>query len=253
MEKQKLKTYAAMVKDEEDIKKNSMKLYSYLLCIAGKEPDGTGRLFQQKNLVLTEIQRCTGLQPKTTKLYLYELEMEGLVQFRGKEKFTRLYKEDFTKENKNGEKVIDKTSFRKAKEQEAFKTWKTRDKKSYYHIPRPERYTPIPEITLEKLNKVYELEEIELKVYVLCCAYRDIQVELYGGLDKKVKFEDMRDALGIKDTSSTANKTLKKIFYFLRGLGLLNFEMGYYYNSRGAKIESFKLKEVNYYVNQEEY
>lgn len=198
MEKQKLKTYAAMVKDEEDIKKNSMKLYSYLLCIAGKEPDGTGRLFQQKNLVLTEIQRCTGLQPKTTKLYLYELEMEGLISFRGAEKFTRLYKEDFMKENKNGEQVVDKTAFRKAKEQEAFKVWKTRDKKSYYHIPRPERYTPIPEITLEKLNTIFELDEFELKVYILCCTYRDIQVELYGGLEKTTKFEDIRDALGDK-------------------------------------------------------
>ena len=68
MEKSKLKTYAAMVKDEEDTRKNSMKLYSYLLCIAGKELNGTGRLFQQKNLVLTEIKRCTGLDPKTIKL-----------------------------------------------------------------------------------------------------------------------------------------------------------------------------------------
>lgn len=253
MEKSKLKTYAAMVKDEEDIRKNSMKLYSYLLCIAGKEPAGTGRLFQQKNLVLIEIKRCTGLDPKTIKLYLYELEMEGLVYFKGKEKFKRIYEQDFLKEKKNGERTVDKTALRKAKEAEAFSVWKQRDKKSYYHIPRPERYTPIPEITLEKLNTVFELDEIELKIYILCCAYRDIQVELYGGVGKKIQFESLREALGVKGSEYEYNKKIKKTFYFLKGLGLIDFEMGCYYNTKGIKIDCFNLKEVNYYINQEEY
>ena len=140
-----------------------MKLYSYLLCIAGKELNGTGRLFQQKNLVLTEIKRCTGLDPKTIKLYLYELEMEGLIYFKGQEKFKRIHEEDFLKEKKNGEKVIDKVALRKAKEAEAFSVWKQRDKKSYYHIPRPERYTPIPEITLEKsLTMIFSSSGLEV-------------------------------------------------------------------------------------------
>ena len=253
LEKKKLKTYAAMVKDEEDIKKNSMKLYSYLLCIAGKEPNGTGRLFQQKNLVLTEIKKCTGLDPKTIKVYLYELEMAGLVKFKGKEQFKRFYSEDFLKENKSGDLIIDRTALRKAKESEAFSVWKMRDKKAYYHIPRPERFTPIPEITLEKLNSVYELDELELKIYIMCCTYRDIQVELYNGVDKKISFEQLRDSLGLKDNGSTINRKIKKTFYFLRGLGLMDFEMGSYYNSRGNKIECFNLKQVNYYVNEERY
>ena len=242
-----------MVKDEEDIKKNSMKLYSYLLCIAGKEPDGTGRLFQQKNMILTEIKKCTGLDPKTVKIYLYELEMAGLVRFKGKEQFKRIYSEDFLKENKNGELIVDRTALRKAKESEAFGVWKARDKKSYYHIPRPERFTPIPEITLEKLNSIYELDELELKIYIMCCTYRDIQVELYNGVDKKISFEQLRDSLGLKDNSSTINRKIKNTFYILKGIGLMDFEMGSYYNSRGNKIECFNLKQVNYYVNEERY
>ena len=95
MRKEKLNTYAAMVKEEDDIQKNSMKLYSYLLCIAGKDLYSDGRIFQQKNLVLTEIQRCTGLQPKTTKLYLYELEMNRLIIFKGEEQFHQIHEEDF--------------------------------------------------------------------------------------------------------------------------------------------------------------
>lgn len=250
---EKLKTYAAMVNDEEDIKNNSMKLYSYLLCIAGQELNGSGRIFQQKNLVLTEIKKCTGLEPKTVKLYLYELEMEGLVRYRGKEQFQRVCENDFLREKANGEVVINKTAFRKAKEAEAFKTWKTRDKKSYYHIPRPDTYTPIPEITLTKLNTVFELDELELKTYILCCAYRDIQVNLKGGENKIITFEGMRDALGVKGSENGYNKKIKKTFYFLRGLGLMDFDMGHFYNSRGTKIECFNLKEVNYYIKQQEY
>ena len=73
----KTRTYAAMTTDKTQIRDNSMKLYSYLLCIAGKERYGNDRIFQHKNLILTQIQRYTGLSPKTIKLYLYELELNG--------------------------------------------------------------------------------------------------------------------------------------------------------------------------------
>lgn len=33
----------------------------------------------------------------------------------------------------------------------------------------------------------------------------------------------------------------------------MDFEIGHYHNSRGIKIECFKMKEVNYYINQIEY
>ena len=242
MEKKKPKTYAAMVKDEEDIRKNSMKLYSYLLCIAGKEPSGAGRIFQQKNLICTQIKKCTGLDSKTIKLYLYELEKTGLIQFKGKEQFMDISEMDYQKPNGK----LDKIKYRKAKEIEAFRVWKLRNKAEYYRIPRPERYTPIPEITLDKLNKVFQLNEIELKTYILCCTYRDIQVDLYGGLSKQITYENMRESLG--KVEQHINLKIKKSLYLLKGLGLIDFKDGYYINCKGAKIECFQLTEVNYYV-----
>ena len=101
-----------------------MKLYSYLLCIAGKEPQRNGRLFQHKNLVLTEIKRCTGLEPKTVKLYLYDLELQGLVRFRGDREFSFNYinQDEFIE----GGTTIDKKGFREAKQKEVFNKWKLR-------------------------------------------------------------------------------------------------------------------------------
>lgn len=249
MKKENLKTYAAMIKDEEDIQKNSMKLYSYLLCIAGKDLYSDGRIFQHKNLVLTEIQRCTGLQPKTIKLYLYELEMNGLIIFNGEEKFQYVYKENFIDENTN---KLNKTNFRKAKEREAFRIWRLRNKKDYYKIPRPRYYTPIPEITLEKLNTIFELNELEFKLYILCCAYRDIQVEKFNGKNKSISYESLKDFLNIKDTGNLYNKKIKTALYLLKGIGLIDFENTYYLNKKMSKIECFKLKEVCYYVKYTE-
>lgn len=250
MKKTNLKTYAAMVNDGEKIKNNSMKLYSYLLCIAGKEPQGNGRLFQHKNLVLTEIKRCTGLEPKTVKLYLYDLELQGLVRFRGDREFSFNYinQDDFIKGGTN----IDKKGFREAKQKEVFNKWKLRPKNSYYYIPRPDTFTPIPEITLHKLNSIFELTEFELKLYIICCSFRDLQVACFNGKTKKLKFEEIKDILDLKDNSSNLNKKIKKTLYLLKGMGLIEFELGYYINSRGAKIDCVNLTEVNYYVKYEE-
>lgn len=268
MKKEKLKTYAAMISKDEDIRKNSTKLYSYLLCIAGKEPDSCGRLFQQKNLVLTKIQQYTGLQPKTIKLYLYELECNNLVQFRGNEHFRKIEflleeetdkrvnellknKPELSEEQAKEivlEKKFTKSEIRALKEKEAFSVWKKREKSDYYRIPRAESYTPIPEITLEKLNKDFEVDEMEMKVYILLCHLRDVHSEYSPNPTAQVTFESLREILGLKDNSSATNRTLKRIFYFLMGIGLIDFEIGYYYNTKGAKIECFVLKEVNYFV-----
>lgn len=254
MKKQKLTTYAAMTQDAEKIRRNSMKLLSYFICIGGKEKGlGTGRLFQHKNIILADIKKKTGLDPKTIKLYLYELEIEGLIQYRGDSEnlFNRLYEHEYS----------NKTEFRKAKEDEIRRVWKNRNKADYYYIPRPNPYTPIPEQTLEILNRAATVDEknkndfcfseLGMKIYILCCIYRDIQVENYNGKPKILTFETLREELGIKDSGNTYNKKIKQMLIFLRGLGLVDFELSYYMNSKGAKIECFSVQNVNYYVDIE--
>lgn len=251
MEKQKLKTYAPMVGKEDDVKNNSMKLYSYLLCISGlaRYPENT-RMFRHKNLVLTQIKKYTGITDKTVKLYLYELERAGLVIYRGTpdeqiEGYDYPKEQDFLKLNGG----VDKVAYRKAKEGLAFLIWKSRNKEGVYHIPRPNPYTPIPEVTLEKLNTLFELDELEIKTYILCCIFRDIQVEKYDGKSKVLKYEDLREALGKHKTAQTfTDSKIRRTLYLLRGLGLIDIEDGYTYNQKGVKIPCFKLIYVGYYV-----
>lgn len=248
MKKIKPKTYAAMVKKEEDIKKNSLKLYSYFLCIGGKEPGGTGRIFQHRDLQLKEIKRCTGLDPKTVKVYLYELETNGLVFFKGGQHFKTINELDYMDENGN----INKKELYNAKLKEAAEVWKQRKGVSYYRIERPKEYTPIPEITLEKLNKVFNFTELEMKIYVLCCAYRDIQSDFCNGKNKVLRYEDIKDVLEIKDTGGAGSRKIKKTLFLLSAIGLIKFQTGYYINLHGKKIECFDLEEVYYYVKYDE-
>ena len=261
-----------MIKKEDDVKNNSMKLYSYLLCISGLAifPENT-RMFRHKDLVLSKIKRCTGITDKTVKLYLYELENAGLISYMGVNMHERtlefdryhgdneIYEEDFIiykdgvpKLDKDGHPKIDKVAFRKAKESRAFEIWKNRNKKGVYYIPRPNPYTPIPEETLEKLISIFELDEQELKTYIMCCIFRDVQVEHYGGKSKVLKYEDLRETLGKRGNISYTDSKIKRTLYLLKGLGLINFDDGFCYNQKGAKIPCFILTYVGYYVAYEE-
>lgn len=240
MKKQALSTYAPMVTETEIIRKNSMKLYSYLLCISGlaNYPAHT-RIFQHKNLSLTEIKRATGITDKTAKVYLYMLEEMGLVKYQGKIQQPYLDERNFESHN----------TYKQALQKAAFETWTRRrkeEKNEYYRIPRPEPYTPIPEITLDKLNQVFEASEQEVKLYLICCRYRDICCELQREY-KTLTFEDLRDLLHLK-RSTQVNSTLRKNLLFLKGIGLIDFTEGVYTNQKGALIPCFTLKEVYYYV-----
>lgn len=241
MNKEKLSTYAPMVTETELIRKNSMKLYSYLLCISGlaNYPANT-RVFQHKNLSLAKIKQATGITDKTAKLYLYMLEDMKLVEYQGTIQQKWIDEADFTSHS----------DYKKAMEKAAFETWTRRrkeEKDQYYRIPRPEPYTPIPELTLDKLNTVFQATEQETKLYITCCRYRDICYEM-GRSFKYLTFETLREILGLKQHHDT-NSTIRKNLLFLKGIGLIDFQEGQFFNEKGAAVPCFKLTEVWYYVN----
>lgn len=259
MKKQKLKTYAPMTAIPDNVKNNSMKLYSYLLCIAGlaRYPENT-RMFRQKNLNLTEIQRCIGIMPKTTKLYLYDLEVNKMISYEGYNgdigDYEFVSKRDYTEIKKlpdgTTKEVFHKVEYRKAKEKAAFKMWNSRNKEGVYYIKKPMPYTPIPEITLSKLNSIFQLDEIEMKVYIYCCIYRDVAVERNNGYFKTLTYEALRSSLGYSLTNKTCpDSKIRRSLYLLRGLGLIELEDGFIVNQKKYKVPCFKLTEVYYYVS----
>lgn len=237
-----LKGAAPMPASEEDVSKNSMKLYSYLVCISGLAdyPDNT-RMFRQKNLILTKIKEATGITDKTVKLYLFYLERDGLVKYRGEYQFEYINRSDFQEFKE----------YREYAAQMAAKVWKERNKNEkncVYHIPRPNPYTPIPEITLDKLNKYFKVTELELDLYLILSYYRDKCVK-YGQSYKAMTFENIRDILNYRPDTRTNNEIFRALSY-LSELGLIQFSIGYTCNSKLAKIPVFKIKEVGYYIGK---
>lgn len=243
-----------MVNDEK-IKENSMKLYSYLICISCKgSSENQEKIFQQKNLMLSKIKLATGITDKTVKIYLYYLEKDNLIRYMGDihheyegkdgEIYPYVLETDFDLKTSKG-----RTEYKKAIEKTAFKTWTDRaknEKNGYYRVVKSTPYTPIPRETLIKLNEEFEATELEYKIYILCCRYRDICAEM-GKEYKNLTFEDLRTVLDLKKHTDT-NSAIRRALYFLRGIGLIEFIEGVFTNRKGAEIPCFRLKEVNYYI-----
>lgn len=243
MKRQNPPASAPMPKEEKDINNNSMKLFAYLMTIAGLAdyPENT-RLFRQKNLVLTRIYKATGITDKTVKLYLYYLEDNGLIEYKGEYKFNfhRYLEQDFEKFSQ----------YRKTIERYAADIWKLRktEKEAIYLIPRPMPYTPVPEITLTQLNEDFQISEMELDIYLFLCKYRDECVKNQKDY-KAMTFENFRDILGLKQDNTT-NQSIRNALAFLEKIKLISFSLGYIPNSKGAKIPCFKITDVGYYIGE---
>lgn len=254
MNRMKITGAAPMPRDEEDVR-NSMKLYTYLVCISGlaNYPENT-RMFRQKNIIPSRIKEILGLDPKTTKKYLYQLERNHLITYRGQqgvdeEEYLKIRKEceeEYEKKEKTP-KTLETTITNKI----AIENWNRRNKKEkdgIYFIPRPYRWTPIPEITLEKLNQEFQCTELELKLFILCSSYRDKCVN-EGKSFHSLTFEGVKNALQIKKTGSIPDREIRSALFFLQSLGLIEFKETCYPNLHGKSIPSFQISEVNYYIN----
>ena len=252
-----VKTGAPMPKNQDQIKSNPMKFYTYLVCLSGLAtyPKNT-RMFRQKNLSLTEIKKATGITDAAAKQYLYQLEQTGMVEYTGEIKQLS-EEENIIAWNKIQEKIKSRaTKSEQAKariEAQIYGAaiWKKRNKEEkngVYYIKRPSPWTPIPEETLQFLNEYMQCSEVELKIYLWCVSYNDI-CNANAQAVKAVTFDDIRTELGFKNSSSAMNAEIRRTLILLQGLGLLDFQEYYTYNRKGVKIPSFLIKAIGYYVD----
>jgi hypothetical protein len=101
---------------------------------------------------------------------MFYLEKRGLIEYKGEHKFSSaIAKRGF--ENSKDYRIA---AMKNAKEVWALRN---KEKSSAYIIPRPNPWTPVPEVTLEKLNKDFEISEMELKIYLICCSIRDLCIK----------------------------------------------------------------------------
>lgn len=235
------KNCAPMPRKQSEIVDNPMKLYTYLVCIGGlAEYPENARMFRHRDLSFTKIQRATGITNDTVKLYIFYLEKRGVIEYKGAHKFDSA----IAKRGYENSKEYRAAAMKNAKE-----IWALRNKEkgSAYIIPRPNPWTPVPEVTLEKLNRDFEVSEMELKIYLICCSIRDLCVKNNQSY-KTITLEGFRDFLGT-ELHSTTDAKIRHALYFYKGIGLLEFEECFKSNSRGARIPVFKITEVHYYID----
>jgi hypothetical protein len=210
-------------------------------------------MFRHKNLVLASIKKSIGITDKTAKLYLYNLEQRGLISYQGEIKEQNLSLSEIAEIEKKIEGLGGATRKRKKDEFMGALLWKKRNKEEkdgVYYIPRPDIWTPIPESTLQRLNEDFECSELELKLYLLCCGYRDKCV--YEGKQfKNLTFETIKNNFEIKATGERPNRIIRRALLFLKSLGLIDYSERLINNRKGIPVPCFKLLEVNYYITYE--
>jgi len=88
---------------------------------------------------------------------------------------------------------------------------------------------------------------LELKIYLLCCSYRDTCVNENRSF-KVLTFEKIRDTIKMT-LDAKNNAAIRGALAFLYGVGLIDYTEGAIDNRKGGKIPCFKLKEVYYYIS----
>ena len=198
-------------------------------------------MFRHKDLVFNHIKEAIGITNDTVKLYLYLLEQDGKIIYKGEYLSNPILNEDSLKP----------VARRAAKLKEAKRVWALRtkfEKNGVYHIPRPDPFTPVPEETLQQLNEILDCSELELKLYYTCCRYQD-EVNYRKLQYKPISYELIKDTFEIKHTGSDINRCIHRSLCHLKVIGLIDFEEYFIANRRGKKIPCFKLKNVWKYID----
>lgn len=147
-------TGRAVFSDRDLVKDRELKLFCYLVCRANlrnkpRKGHSEIRIFQQRDIVLSQIQRVLGFEPRTTKKYWEQLEEAGLIRFcphGWDEDMSMTFNQRWTIRNKH--------------------------KDTYYEIPSNEfLYRKVPKETLVKLNEELKVPELFLKTYITLINY----------------------------------------------------------------------------------
>lgn len=231
----------AVFSQESQIRKKSLKLYSYLVCKAYlRNTPQRGvpnvRIFQQKDIVLSRIKEIFKMDERTIKKCWEGLETEGLIRF-----CPHTWKEEKFKEDAEGNFI--KIPFNER--------WKIRRKhgESYYELPIDDEqlFRKIPKQTLVELNEVYNVNELTMKVYMTLINYQEMAY-INNKHNKTFTYKDLRDLLGYALESATDVK-LEASLHLLESLGLITIEMTHFKNTYGVNIPCFVLTEVDFYIH----
>ena len=213
-----------VISDNEQVQRNSMRLYVYLISISKFNGKNKPRFFLQGDFNINRIHKALDMHESTIKKYWKILEDEGLIKYEGQ-----------------GIKNLDQTMWNKR--------FMERKKNStgYYTIPKREPYKIIPRETLDKMVNGFEVNEDELKIYLMLANMQEHFVYL-SQPECLFSLKDLRELLSC---STKKNKSIIQGLQWLRELGLVDYECIKKKNNLGEKSFSyfFKLNSVNFYTD----
>lgn len=237
--------------DQTDISQNSQKLFNYLLCLAGNPPNMQKRVFQHKNINLTQISATIDLSVNSIKKYWWELERNNKI-FYGNDNIEpeetkklrrELIEEWQEKTKKEITEMTDKEEFEIWK-----KLWVIRKKRpcEYYEVNAGHQKRNIPKETLKMINEELHFSEQDIKLYQYLLTYREIGIEkMYQSFD--FSMQDLRTFLGKKKEQKN-HISIYKSLLLLKSYELIDFEERFELNQKNKRIRHFILTNVNFYI-----
>ena len=216
-----------VVSENEQVRRNCMRLYVYLISISQFQGKDKPRTFTNRDFTINKIHTTLDLHALTIKKYWRLLEENDLIKYEGpaisatnQEEWDRQFSE------------------------------RTKNKAGFYTIPkRPHgyNYRIIPRETIEKIQSKFVVNENELKIYFLLANMQEHFCYMKTS-ERIFTLADLRELLKLTKHSKN-NKMIYLSLLWLEEIGLIETKTELIDNNLGQKIPIFNLISVNYYTN----
>lgn len=210
-----------IVSNNEDVQRNSMRLYVYLVSISSFNGRNKARTFSHKDFTVNKIKDILHMHPTTIKKYWKILEENGLIKYEGPIRLNLSWDDDFMQRKKDGA--------------------------TYYTIPKKEPYRIIPKETIDNIQKKWAVDELELKVYLLLAELQERFCYL-STPEREFSIKDLRELLKLSKNTIN-NKKISIALNWLCKLNLVDYKIIERKTNLGETFYSFLLNQVNYYTD----
>lgn len=215
-----------VITTDTKIRKNSMRLYTYLVCLSRFTKPNEPRKFFQSDFTLNQIKKDLNMNYNTIKKYWKVLEETGLVRYHGRDR-------------QEGDFFFWDETFMERKKYPL----------GYYELKKEKsRYRIIPRETLDKIRKEFAVNEMELKLYLFLANLQEQYLYL-GYEEAKFTISEARQLMGFKNDAKV-NKRIYLSLIWLMKLNLVKAKI------KTKKIENFNeemtyfvIEKVNYYTD----
>lgn len=218
-----------VVSENEQVQKNSMRLYIYLVSISNFCGKDKPREFMQNDFSVNKIHLILGMHAETIKKYWKILEENNLVQYQGP----------------NGGAANAKIYNQK----EWNKIFIARKNYSsgFYKLPKGDLYRIIPRETIDKMQHTFLVDELELKLFLLLANMQEHFCYLKPP-ERLFTLQDLRVLLKLSKKVEN-NKKIIQALLWLEKLRLIEYELLPDITNLKTKKYCFNLKSVNYYTD----